>query len=33
MGNFYPPRLPASRMLGEYIRHFNTVELNNTFYK
>ena len=33
VGNFYPERLPASRMLAEYIRHFNTVELNNTFYK
>ena len=33
IGNFYPERLPASRMLAEYIRHFNTVELNNTFYK
>lgn len=33
VGNFYPERLPASLMLGEYIQHFNTVELNNTFYK
>jgi len=33
VGNFYPERLPASRMLAEYIRHFHTVELNNTFYK
>ncbi len=33
VGNFYPERLPSSRMLAEYIQHFNTVELNNTFYK
>jgi uncharacterized protein YecE (DUF72 family) len=33
VGNFYPPRLPASRMLAHYIQHFDTVELNNTFYK
>jgi len=33
VGNFYPPRLPGSRMLAHYIQHFDTVELNNTFYK
>ncbi|HEX4211437.1 MAG TPA: DUF72 domain-containing protein, partial [Candidatus Binataceae bacterium] len=33
LGNFYPPRLPAARMLTHYIRYFDTVELNNTFYK
>jgi uncharacterized protein YecE (DUF72 family) len=33
VGNFYPPRLPSSRMLAHYIQHFDTVELNNTFYK
>ncbi len=33
LGNFYPPRLPAARMLAHYIQHFDTVELNNTFYK
>jgi len=33
VGNFYPPRLPASRMLAHYIQHFDTVELNNSFYK
>lgn len=33
LGNFYPPRLPASRMLEHYFQLFNTVELNNTFYK
>ena len=33
VGNFYPPRLPSSRMLAHYIDHFDTVELNNTFYQ
>jgi uncharacterized protein YecE (DUF72 family) len=33
VGNFYPSRLPASRMLAHYIQHFDTVELNNSFYK
>jgi uncharacterized protein YecE (DUF72 family) len=33
VGNFYPPRLPSSRMLAHYTQHFDTVELNNTFYK
>jgi uncharacterized protein YecE (DUF72 family) len=33
VGNFYPPRLPGSGMLAHYIQHFDTVELNNTFYK
>jgi uncharacterized protein YecE (DUF72 family) len=33
VGNFYPPRLPGSRMLAHYTNHFDTVELNNTFYK
>jgi uncharacterized protein YecE (DUF72 family) len=33
VGNFYPPRLPGSRMLAHYTDHFDTVELNNTFYK
>jgi uncharacterized protein YecE (DUF72 family) len=32
LGNFYPPRLPASRMLLHYAEQFRTVELNNTFY-
>ncbi len=32
-GNFYPENLPASRMLEFYTRHFDTVELNNTFYR
>ena len=29
---FYPPDLPKSRWLEYYATHFNTVELNNTFY-
>ncbi len=32
-GTFYPPDLPASRMLSYYIRHFDTVEVNNSFYR
>lgn len=32
-GSFYPPRLLDSDMLAYYSQHFDTVELNNTFYK
>lgn len=32
-GPFYPEKLPASKMLEFYTRHFDTVELNNTFYR
>src|SRR5438094_9990630 len=32
-GPFYPPGLPASRMLAFYLERFDTVELNNSFYK
>jgi uncharacterized protein YecE (DUF72 family) len=32
-GPFYPEKLPASRMLEFYARNFDTVELNNTFYR
>ena len=32
-GPFYPEKLPASRMLEFYCRHFDTVELNSTFYR
>lgn len=32
LGLFYPERFPASKMLEFYIRHFDTVELNNSFY-
>lgn len=33
VGPFYPEKLPASRMLDFYSQHFDTVELNNTFYR
>jgi uncharacterized protein YecE (DUF72 family) len=33
VGKFYPEKLPAGKMLEFYIRHFDTVELNNSFYK
>jgi len=32
-GPFYPDKLPASKMLDFYARHFDTIELNNTFYR
>lgn len=32
-GPFYPERLPASRMLAWYCDRFDTVEVNNTFYR
>lgn len=32
-GPFYPATLPKSKWLDYYARHFNTVEINNTFYK
>jgi uncharacterized protein YecE (DUF72 family) len=32
-GSFYPERLPASRFLEFYARHFDIVELNVTFYR
>ena len=33
VGPFYPPKTPPSRMLKYYIRHFDTLELNNSFYR
>ncbi len=33
LGTFYPPKTPASKMLDYYLQHFDTVELNNSFYK
>ena len=30
---FYPPDLPAREWLPFYVRHFETVELNNSFYR
>ncbi len=32
-GPFYPEKMPASGFLGFYLQHFDTVELNNSFYK
>ncbi len=32
-GRFYPPELPAREWLRFYARHFDTVELNNSFYR
>ena len=32
-GTFYPEALPASRMLSFYATHFESVEINNTFYR
>ncbi len=32
-GTFYPEDLPAAKMLSFYADHFNTVEINNTFYR
>ncbi len=32
-GLFYPPKLPARSWFAYYARHFDTVEINNTFYR
>jgi uncharacterized protein YecE (DUF72 family) len=32
-GNFYPESCPVSKMLEEYGRYFDTVEINSSFYK
>jgi len=32
-GVFYPDDLPKKRWLEHYVRHFDTVEINNTFYR
>jgi len=32
-GEFYPAPLPQSRWLAHYAERFNTVEINNTFYR
>ena len=32
-GEFYPPELPSSRWLKYYAERFDTVEINNTFYR
>jgi uncharacterized protein YecE (DUF72 family) len=33
VGRYYPQGLPAREMLAHYLRDFDTVELNNTFYQ
>src|SRR5204863_3343855 len=32
-GDFYPAELPQQEWLNYYARHFDTVEINNTFYR
>jgi uncharacterized protein YecE (DUF72 family) len=32
-GPFYPQKMPAAAMLDFYTQHFDTVELNNSFYR
>src|ERR1041385_125806 len=32
LGDFYPEKTPAKDMFRLYAKHFNTVEINNTFY-
>lgn len=31
-GEFYPGNISASQYLGFYSRHFNTIEVNSTYY-
>jgi len=33
VGPFYPPKTTPRRMFEHYLRYFDTVELNNTFYR
>lgn len=33
VGSFYPAKTPTSKMLDFYLQHFDTVELNNSFYR
>jgi len=33
VGPFFPRKMPPSRMLRFYTEHFDTVEINNTFYR
>jgi uncharacterized protein YecE (DUF72 family) len=33
IGPFYPAKTPAAKMLDFYLRHFDSVELNNSFYR
>ena len=32
-GRFYPADLPTSAWFDYFIKHFDTVEINNTFYR
>ena len=32
-GPFYPPKMPDAALLGFYTQHFDTLELNNSFYR
>jgi len=32
-GNFYPAKIDAAQMLRNYLQHFDTVEINNSFYR
>ncbi len=32
-GPFYPDDLPTSKMFAYYLQHFDTVEINNSFYR
>ncbi|HEX8925842.1 MAG TPA: DUF72 domain-containing protein [Terriglobales bacterium] len=32
-GPFYPEKFSAAKMLNHYIQHFDSVEVNNTFYR
>lgn len=33
LGTFYPEKMPASKMLAYYAERFDTLELNNSFYR
>jgi len=33
VGPFYPPKMPPSEMLRFYLKRFDTVEINNSFYR
>jgi uncharacterized protein YecE (DUF72 family) len=33
LGTFYPPKTPPAKMLDYYARYFDTLELNNSFYR
>ena len=33
LGPFYPSKLPTSKMLSFYLERFDTVEINNSFYR